>query len=148
MTQVINYGDKLVIRGILEELLKDEIGTLSNGDKAIWMEPPMLPQGLSCNGLQVVLKRYPNILQTAQYLNLQGFQNVEWIVTLTLFDLTPAGYKKLDSARDKIHRRFSRFRESIMIPFSNDSQPMFQDDTYPQITYRLNFSIIKNGISP
>ncbi len=146
MTQVIDYGDLLTFRGIIETLLKDELGLFDNGQKAIWVEPPMMPQALSCKGLQVVIKRYPNVLQTYQLINDQGFQNVDWIVTLTLFDLTTEGYKKLDSARDKIQRRFPRFRETIIIPFSNDSQPMFQDDTYPQITYRLNFSVIKNNI--
>lgn len=146
MTQVVDYGDLFTFRTIVENLLKDELGKFDNGTPSITVEPPMLPQTLKCNGLQVVIKRYPNVLQTLQLINDQGFQNFDWVVSLTLFDLTMEGFRKLDSARDKIHRRFPRFRETILIPFSNDTQPMFQDDTFPQITFRINYSIIKNNI--
>lgn len=146
MVQVIDYGNLKTFREILETLLNTELGTFSTGEKAIWVEPPMLPQSLSCTGLQVVIKRYPNVLQTYQLINDQGFQNIEWVVALTQFDLSTQGFQKLDNARDKIHKRFPRFRETILIPFSNDSSPQFQDDVFPQITFRLNYSIIKTNI--
>ena len=146
MPSIINYSELLTIRNILEILLEDELGTFSDGQPAIYVEPPMLPQSLSCDGLQCIIKRYPNVLQTTQLLNNQGLQNSDWVVTLTLFDLSIQGYANLDSARDKIQRRFPRFRESVLIPQSNDSQPQFQDDVYPQITFRLNYSYIKNSI--
>ncbi|MEO1521988.1 MAG: hypothetical protein AAFU78_14585 [Cyanobacteria bacterium J06633_2] len=49
------------LRASLENLLSEEIGQFSNGLPAIHVTPPELPSGITCNGIQCIIYRYPRL---------------------------------------------------------------------------------------
>ncbi len=125
------YTDLKELVNTLKTLLKDELGTFSNGLPAIWVEPPGIPQDLSCNGLQVVIQRFKNPLQTLNLVNNQAFENFDWVIIITLYDRSLEQVDKLESAILKIRQQFPRNRRRI--------NP-YNEDFYPQVTVLLNFS--------
>lgn len=119
----------------LKTILKDQLGTYSNGQPAIWVEPPKISENLTCKGLEVVIQRYQNPLRTLNLINNQGFENFDWIITLTLYNNDPKSIVILDTAVDLIRRNYPRNRRRI--------NP-YHEDMYPQITILLNFSQVFN----
>ncbi len=130
----------LELRQTLQALLADELGTFSNGQKAIWVEPPAVPQTLKVTGLQCIIERWDQqIGLSSNLLNNQTSYTSTWQVILTLYDRSPSELAKLDSAIDKIRRRFPRHQRRPI--------PII-DDVYPQVTFVLQFFHIKNTILP
>jgi len=121
----------------LETLLADYLGTFSNGNIALWAEPPFIDAQLSCNGLQVVVGRYPEYLQPDKACvgSPQKLQRLFWRVTLVQFDPSVNGMTKLDGAIAAIERRF---------PLLRKRSPESREDRFPQVTYLLDFSRITN----
>lgn len=127
--------DVTKIRDILRAMLIDELGTFSNGRKAIQIEPPQVPAG-TATGLQCVIQRYFNLNTSRVLHNNQTAENFDWVIVLTQFDRTDNGLQKLDSAVQKIRQRFPRKRERIM---------PFKENAYPQVSYLLNFNAVVNN---
>jgi len=137
MSQAYTVTTVKQLRDILSGLLSAEIGTFSNGATAYWVEPPTLPSNLTCSGLQCIINRQPSVRSSNANFNWQIEKNLDWIVTLTQFDRTEAGMKKLDAAITKMRLRFPRCRERII---------GIEDDLiFPQVTFLLNFTVLYNG---
>jgi len=121
----------------LEDMLLPYLGEFSNGQIALWAEPPYIPATLTCNGLQVVVKRWNEDLQPqkACVATAQAVQRKFWRVTLIGFDLSEEGLSKMDSAIAAIERRF---------PLHRRRSPETKEDTYPQETFLLEVSRIIN----
>jgi hypothetical protein len=121
----------------LETLLGDYLGEFSNGQIALWAEPPFIPTTLNCSGLQVVVGRWEENLQPQKACvgTAQALQRNFWRVTLICFDLTPGGLEKMDSAIAAIERRF---------PLHRKRSPETKEDSYPQVSFLLDVSRIIN----
>lgn len=121
----------------LEILLGDYIGTFSNGQMALWAEPPYIPAKLSCSGLQVVVGRWNQDLQPQKACvgTTQVVQRKFWRVTLICFDLSEEGLSKMDSAIAAMERRF---------PLHRRRSSTIQEDAYPQESFLLEVSRIIN----
>jgi hypothetical protein len=127
------------LQSLLSTLLSTELGTFSTGQPAIWVEPPAVPQTLSTTGLQCIIERYDQQNGIGDNLiNNQESYTSDWVVILTSYDRTNVGLAKLDTAIDKIRRRFPKNRKRIL-PFTEDS--------YPQCTFLLQFYHVKNTIN-
>jgi hypothetical protein len=106
------------LRQAIADLLKEELGTFSNSQPAIWVEPPSAPKGAVSGGLEVVISRFKNVSSSTLMLNSQQEQRYEWVVFIkTNGDRTAAEYSKFNAAIDKMRQYFPRRRESIS-PFS------------------------------
>ena len=121
----------------LETLLLPYLGTFSDGQIALWAEPPYIPPKLSCSGLQVVVGRWNEDLQPQKACvgSAQAVQRKFWRVTLIGFDLSDEGLSKMDSAIAAIERRF---------PLHRRRSPATKEDAYPQVTFLLDVSRIIN----
>jgi hypothetical protein len=138
MTSVLNSLDNLTSLMIeLETLLADYLGVFSNGQIALWAEPPFIPPTLNCSGLQVVVGRWEENLQPQKACvgSAQAVQRNFWRVTLIGFDLSEEGLSKMDSAIAAIERRF---------PLHRKRSPETKEDAYPQVTFLLDVSRIIN----
>lgn len=121
----------------LETLLLPYLGTFSDGQIALWAEPPYIPPKLSCSGLQVVVGRWNEDLQPQKACvgSAQAVQRKFWRVTLIGFDLSDEGMSKMDSAIAAIERRF---------PLHRRRSPATKEDAYPQVSFLLDVSRIIN----
>jgi hypothetical protein len=138
MTSVLDSLDNLEALILeLETLLTPYIGTFSNGQIALWAEPPFIPPTLDCSGLQVVVGRWTEDLQPQKACvgSAQAVQRKFWRVTLIGFDLSEEGLSKMDSAIAVIERRF---------PIHRMRSPATKEDAYPQVTFLLDVSRIIN----
>ena len=121
---------------ILKNLLADELGKFSNGQPAIYVEPPSVPKGQITGGVQCIIRRWRNVYSTEPLANGQINENFEWLVTITLFEVTDAGLLKFENVISKMRQRFPLKRETIM---------NWNDENYPQATYRLGNTEIFQG---
>jgi len=138
MTSVFDSLENLTaLMEELETLLGDYLGEFSNGQIALWAEPPFIPTTLNCSGLQVVVGRWEENLQPQKACvgTAQALQRNFWRVTLICFDLTPEGLEKMDSAIAAIERRF---------PLHRKRSPETKEDSYPQVSFLLDVSRIIN----
>jgi hypothetical protein len=138
MTSVLNSLNNLTALMVeLETLLADYLGVFSNGQIALWAEPPFIPPTLNCSGLQVVVGRWEENLQPQKACvgSAQAVQRNFWRVTLIGFDLSEEGLSKMDSAIAAIERRF---------PLHRKRSPETKEDAYPQVTFLLDVSRIIN----
>jgi len=108
------------LRQAIADLLAEELGKYSNGQPAIWVEPPASPKGIVEGGLEVSILKMENILSSVLLLNNQQEERYEWIVTIkTTERLSLDEYSKFSSAVNKMRRFFPRRRE-IIAPFTED----------------------------
>jgi hypothetical protein len=121
----------------LETLLEPYLGRFSNGQIALWAEPPYIPAKLTCSGLKVVVGRWEENLQPQKACvgSAQAVQRNFWRVTLICFDLSGEGLEKMDSAIAAIERRF---------PLHRKRSPETKEDSYPQVSFLLDVSRIIN----
>jgi hypothetical protein len=127
----------------LETLLGDYLGTFSDGQIALWAEPPFIPPTLKCSGLQVVVGRWEENLQPQKACvgSAQAVQRNFWRVTLICYpqriggDLTPEDLEDMDSAIAAMERRF---------PLHRKRSPQTKEDAYPQVSFLLDKSSIIN----
>jgi hypothetical protein len=116
------------LMAVLRILLAAELGTFSNGNPAIWVEPPFAPTRGA--GLHCVIQRQPSVLSSRTNPGNQANQIYEWIVTLTV-EQTNDGLAAMDAACNKLRLRFPRHREIIA--------PLV-DGKLPQATFQLTYS--------
>ena len=123
----------------LETLLADYLGVFSNGQIALWAEPPKIPANLDCSGLQVIVGRWEEHLQPQKACvgSAQAIQRMFWRVTLVCFDDSEDGLAKMDGAIAAIQRRF---------PLNRMRSSELREDAYPQVSFLLDSSHIVNLI--
>ena len=75
------------IRSAIKTLLSDELGVFSNGTTAIHVTPPELPSGITCYGIQCIIRRFPRLMRSrAGGGSLQSVQQNYWDVVFRQFD--------------------------------------------------------------
>jgi hypothetical protein len=120
------YGDNKVttIRNLINQSIGDYLGTFANGEKAIWIEPPIPPefgQGMHC-----IIKRYSRRLGLTS--------NYEWLINLVF---VPANIEAVDETnQSKFDQCIDKFRDAF--PRSREIHQVYRG-FYPQITFMFNY---------
>jgi hypothetical protein len=121
-----------ILRQKLQTLIGTELGVLSNNQPAIWIDPPRIPTELSCKGLLCRITRYKKMNKSEHsHSGNQAYRNFDWEVFLVQYDVSSAGMRKLDIAKDKLERAFPRQRNIVLESANN---------VFPQIRFLFNFS--------
>ncbi len=123
----------------LKTLLSGLIGKFDDGKDAFWVEPPYIPSKRTFTGLMVVCDRNskPFQPQKACVGSPQVIQRLYRKVTLVNNDFSPEGLSKWDTAIDLIRKRF---------PLNRERAVETTEDTFPQVTFLLDYSAIENLI--
>jgi hypothetical protein len=114
---------------LIEELLKDELGTLPGGIPAVWVDMgdvPAKPTGLTC-----LIDFFENIRTYEPTANYGACVNFDWVLRLIQRDRSPPGRAKLDRAITKLRQAFPIHQERPLPP---------ADGSYPQISFFANFT--------
>ena len=122
------YTSVAALQRKLRDLLTEELGFFSNGQQAIFVEPPAAPKGQVTGGCQCIITRYRNVLNAEPLLNEQGGESFEWFVVLTLHDLASENLAKYDAALTKMRHEF---------PLRRETSINWSDQALPQTTFRL-----------
>lgn len=128
---ITNVAD---LQAELRTLLAAELGTFSDGRKAISVEPPYQPQGVTVAGLECIIQYEPSTMRSRGIVNSAAERQYDWIVDIIQFDKSLDGVKKFHSACEKIRARFPWYRD---IPLMSGTE-----SEYLRMNFRLNFTTI------
>ena len=113
MTYQPYYPKVLDLRKKLEKILTPYLGRYGTNQLAIWVEPPSSPKLPVTGGLECIISRYKNTLNTELLLNNQSQDVIEWLVQLKTNERTLEIYTKMDAAIEAMRVTFPYRRETI-----------------------------------
>jgi hypothetical protein len=93
----------------LRVILADELGKVSRGSPAIWIEGEPIPTAWSCDGVQIVLSDEPLTRKRDLTTGSQVHMTQMWQGVLTQFGDDPEYVQARIRARDKMQASFARF---------------------------------------
>jgi hypothetical protein len=126
--------DAPTLRGLLERLIGNDLGTFSNGLPAIWVEDPPAPK--NGKGLHCIIYYRPRQLRPSIGLT-QSIQCLAWQVSLIQLDRSQEGIEVLARVGDKIRNSFQGCSEGASASVA---------DRYPILNYSLPFTKVANPI--